>query len=45
MTGRTASTGTLAQNDNGEGDPTAKDIRKLHPTFQIAQIVRELLDG
>jgi hypothetical protein len=37
--------GTSAQNGSGEGDLTAKDDRKLHPTVQIAQIVRELLDG
>jgi hypothetical protein len=44
MTRRTVSIGTLAQNGSGEGDPMAKDIRKLHPTIQIIQIVRELLD-
>jgi hypothetical protein len=37
--------GTSAQKGSGEGDLTAKNDRKLHPMVQIAQIVREPLDG
>jgi hypothetical protein len=37
--------GTFSPNRFGEADRTAKNVQKLHPTVQIVQIVRELLDG
>jgi hypothetical protein len=37
--------GTLAENGSEERDLTVEDVKKLHPTAQIVQIVRELLDG
>jgi hypothetical protein len=37
--------GTLSPKRFGQSDRTAENVWKLHPTVQIVQIVRELLDG